>query len=192
LFACAACHQPPVEAGQGRLAWQAVRIDHASPQLANCQACHAVMAPPGHYQAPCSSCHTPPASGSNAGWSNISMDHQAAGLSDCQSCHANSRPANHFSRQCSACHNTTGWRGVRFNHLSASDCQGCHKSPRSHYGNQCKQCHTPGTAWTNASLKWHKFNMDHGGADGRCSTCHTRQGTNCTSCHEAEEEDDDD
>ena len=102
------------------------------------------------------------------------------------------RPANHFAGQCSACHNTAGWRGAQYNHQGARDCQNCHNPPRNHYGGECKQCHTPAKAWNKANFSWHKFNMDHGGADGNCSTCHTRNGTNCTSCHEAEEGDDDD
>ena len=191
LFTCASCHERPAEAGQGSLAWRSVRIDHSSPQFSDCQSCHSAAAPAGHYQAQCSSCHTPPLAGSQSGWSGVVLDHAAAALTDCQSCHAQTRPASHFSGQCSACHNTSAWRGAAFSHQGATNCQNCHNPPRSHYGNNCQQCHTPGKAWANVSLRWHRFDMDHGGANGNCSTCHTRNGMNCTSCHESEEGDDD-
>jgi hypothetical protein len=191
LLICASCHQPPAQAGQGVETWHELRIDHSSQLFADCQSCHSTTAPAGHYQAQCSACHTPPAAGSAGGWSNVQMDHQAGGLTDCQSCHAQMRPANHFAGQCSACHNTSGWSGARFNHQGTRDCQNCHNPPRDHYGGECKLCHSPARAWNKANFSWHKFNMDHGGANGNCSTCHTRNGTNCTSCHESEEGDDD-
>jgi hypothetical protein len=53
----------------------------------------------------------------------------------------------------------------------------------------CSQCDTPGKAWNKASMKWLKFDMNHGGANGKCSTCHTREGLNCLSCHVSEEGD---
>jgi len=191
LLSCASCHQPPRQSGQESKPWLVLRIDHSSQQFADCLACHSETAPGNHYQAQCSACHTPPAAESDGGWSNVRMDHQAGGLTDCQSCHGQMRPANHFTGQCSACHNTAGWRGALFNHQGARDCQSCHNPPSNHYGGECRQCHTPAKAWNKANFSWHKFNMDHGGADGNCSTCHTRNGTNCTSCHEAEEGDDD-
>ena len=194
LLSCASCHQPPSEAGQGSDTWRAVRIDHSSPQFADCQSCHVVDAPANHFTSQCSSCHTPPDVGS--GGSLVERPHGPPGCP--VSPIASPATVNHVRQTtllgsvASVTPHLPAGVAPNFNHQGAPDCQGCHNPPRNHYGDECKQCHSPGKPGIRPTLSWHKFDMDHGGANGNCSTCHTRNGTNCTSCHESEEGDDDD
>ena len=187
---CSLCHTPPVTQNPGANAWRLVRVSHTSRLMPDCQSCHLADAPPNHFQAQCSACHTPPPD-EGGSWLPVSFDHSAASGADCRACHAANRPSNHFTGQCSTCHTTGSWKGAVFDHQGVTNCQNCHNPPRNHWGGECKQCHripnNGGLSWSKLNLRWHPFDLDHGGAGGNCSTCHTRRGVNCTSCHEAEE-----
>ena len=187
---CSLCHTPPATQRPGVSAWHLVRVSHVDLQLPDCQSCHLTDAPPDHFQAQCSSCHTPPPD-EGGGWLPATFDHAAAKDADCRACHANNRPANHFTGQCSTCHTPGSWKGATFNHQGVTNCQNCHNPPRNHWGGECTQCHripkNGNHSWSRLNLRWHPFDLDHGGAGGNCSTCHTRRGVNCTSCHESEE-----
>ncbi len=147
----------------------------------SCRICHMKDWPADHFQGECSLCH-----GTEA-WRPASFDHAAAGATDCQSCHLGDRPPNHFQGQCSLCHGTRAWKPARFNHAAAgaTDCQSCHLKdrPPNHFQGQCSLCHST-TAWRPARFN-HRFPINHGGANGVCSTCHP-SGTvayTCSACH---------
>ena len=67
----------------------------------------------------------------------------------------------------------------------ATDCLSCHRKdrPRNHFQGQCSLCHST-SAWKPAHFT-HRFPLNHGGANGVCSTCHP-SGTasyTCSACH---------
>jgi hypothetical protein len=167
---CSACHNTN--------GWGGASFSHQG--LTDCQSCHESDRPANHFSGQCSACHT------TDGWGGASFSHQ--GLTDCQSCHGSDRPANHFSGQCSACHTTDGWGGASFSHQGLTDCQSCHSSdrPANHWQGQCSQCHSPGN-WQTIQLASHTFPVNHGNANGRCSSCHNVPETsvNCYVCHDA-------
>ena len=186
---CAACHQKLSPAGHytnqcslchSTVKWTAAFYSHKGSEAANCAVCHAGNKPANHYSGQCSACH------STQGWTPTGFDHAAAGATDCQSCHARQLPANHYSRQCSTCHSTQAWTPATFTHpAGATDFQSCHagQRPANHYTWQCSVCHST-SAWQNAKFN-HTFPMDHNGAGGACSICHTSNtpAWTCAACH---------
>ncbi len=166
---CSACH-----ATSG---WKPASFDHQVAGATDCQTCHA--RPAGHYGGQCSQCHA------TNGWLPASFDHQAAGATDCQSCHA--RPAGHYGGQCSQCHSTNGWLPASFDHSGQTNCSGCHTPPANHFSGQCSQCHST-NSWQGATFE-HSFPLNHGNANGNCSSCHPSGGSayNCYLCHNEQE-----
>ncbi|MBI4927058.1 MAG: hypothetical protein HY835_04785 [Anaerolineae bacterium] len=167
---CSACHSTN--------GWTPANFNHQAAGATDCQSCHANRKPANHWNGQCSACH------STNGWRPANFNHAAAGATDCQSCH--NRPSNHFGGHCAACHNTNGWRGASFNHAAAgaTDCQSCHNRPSNHFAGQCSDCHNT-NSWGGASFN-HSFPMNHGGANGSCSTCHPGGGSGytCFGCHD--------
>jgi hypothetical protein len=168
---CSACHTTA--------AWIPATFDHAVAEATDCITCHTVHRPANHWNGQCSLCH------STAAWKPATFNHSAVGATDCQSCHA--RPSGHWGGQCSACHSTTAWKPATFNHSAAgaTDCIACHSNrrPANHYDGQCSNCHST-NAWKPANFN-HGFPMNHGGAGGKCATCHPSGGSSwtCFNCH---------
>ncbi|OGO40859.1 MAG: hypothetical protein A2W36_02160 [Chloroflexi bacterium RBG_16_58_14] len=166
---CSSCHNTD--------AWRPAHFNHQAAGATDCASCH--NRPSNHYAGQCSSCHNTDA------WRPARFNHQAAGATDCSGCH--NRPSNHYAGQCSGCHNTDAWRPARFNHQAAgaTDCAGCHNRPSNHYAGQCSQCHTTDN-WRDVRLEGHSFPLNHGGARGNCSRCHSGEtnSVNCYTCHD--------
>lgn len=188
---CQSCHSNdnPANHYQGQCSlchntanWNQVNFNHQAVKATDCQVCHASDRPANHYSGQCSACHN------TTNWSQANFNHQAVGATDCKACHSGNKPANHWGGQCSACHNTTSWSNANFNHsaVGATDCKACHagNKPANHFGGQCSQCHNT-SSWSGASFN-HTFPMNHGGANGNCSKCHTSGGAkyNCFACHD--------
>ncbi len=170
---CDTCHTP---AG-----WSPSTFAHAGVQ--ECRACHQPDAPANHFPGECGFCHATQA------WTPAWFNHQAAGAVDCQACHLKDRPPNHFQGQCSTCHSTQAWKPATFNHQAAGavDCQACHLKdrPPNHFQGQCSTCHST-QAWKPATFV-HAFPLNHGGAGGRCTTCHPNNNPpayTCYTCHD--------
>ena len=96
----------------------------------------------------------------------------------CASCHVNNNYTT-LPTICSACHITDYNNTTNPNHKAAA------------WPTTCDTCHTT-TAWMPASLptQYHTFfNVNHGNANGVCSTCHTNSSDysvfQCTACHTA-------
>ena len=179
---CSSCHLP-VNGGDDT-GWHSGHFNHEGELAQDCNTCHELIRPANHYDGQCSACHV-----AGTAWDQGRFNHQNA--EDCRGCHIPLQ--NHYGGQCSACHQPgSGWNQASFNHKGAGNCQACHNPPRNHFSGECKQCHNPDVSWGRANLRWHRFSLNHGGANGNCSTCHTNNGMNCTSCHENEGEDDDD
>jgi hypothetical protein len=171
---CSACHNTTN--------WSQANFNHQAVGATDCKACHSGRKPANHYGGQCSACHN------TSQWSGAQFNHGAAGATDCKACHSNRKPANHYGGQCSACHSTSQWSGAKFNHAAAgaTDCKACHsgRKPANHFDGQCSQCHTT-SSWGGASFN-HKFPMNHGNANGKCSSCHPSGGSsyNCFACHD--------
>ena len=171
---CSACHKSTT-------AWLPASFDHKVAGATDCISCHASRKPAGHWNAQCSGCH------GTGGWLPASFNHSAAGATDCISCHASRKPAGHWNAQCSGCHGTGGWRPASFNHSAAgaTDCVSCHggQRPAGHNSGQCSSCHSTST-WAGARVN-HTFDINHGGANGKCSVCHPNgpPATDCKTCH---------
>ncbi|UCD98301.1 MAG: hypothetical protein JSV42_15300 [Chloroflexota bacterium] len=171
---CSACHNT--------INWAQANFNHQAVGATDCKSCHNGKQPANHYGGQCSACHN------TSNWAQASFNHQAVGATDCKACHSGRKPANHFGGQCSACHSTSSWAGAKFNHSAAgaTDCKACHsgRKPANHFDGQCSQCHNT-SSWGGASFN-HKFPMNHGGANGKCSTCHPAGGSkyNCFACHD--------
>jgi hypothetical protein len=96
----------------------------------------------------------------------------------CASCHVNNNYTT-LPTICSGCHITDYNNTTNPNHKAAA------------WPTTCDTCHTT-TAWMPASLptQYHTFfNVNHGNANGVCSTCHTNSSDysvfQCTACHTA-------
>jgi hypothetical protein len=77
-----------------------------------------------------------------------------------------------------------------------TDCYGCHKTDylntnnpnhtAAHFPTTCATCHDT-VKWTNANFNHTYFPLNHGNANGVCSTCHTNPNDfsvfTCTNCH---------
>lgn len=180
---CSACHAPTL--------WSEVRFDH---QLS------AYPLVGGHRTADCEGCH---AGGRYVGTPTT-----------CIACHAEQdEHQGRFGQDCAACHQSTDWDDVTFDHNlsrfpltgahrataclrcheggsfagTPTACSACHTEPAIHrgvFGSQCASCHST-SAWLPANWS-HRFPTNHGGAGGKCSTCHpsTYGQYSCYACHE--------
>jgi hypothetical protein len=172
---CSTCHEPGID-------WKGASFNHANPDTLDCQSCHASVKPANHFSAQCSTCHEV-----GTTWKNVTFSHADPASLDCQSCHSGDRPARHYQAQCSTCHSSAAWTPATFNHkaMQATNCKSCHagSAPAGHYSYQCSLCHTT-SGWARGSFK-HSFNLDHGGANGNCATCHPSgpPATDCKTCH---------
>ncbi len=126
-----------------------------------------------HLRIPCEACHT---------------GGRFAGIPrSCRVCHMQDRPRQHYEGECSLCHTTQAWLPARFDHAAAAatDCIACHLKdrPPNHFPGQCSQCHNT-QAWKPAFFR-HRFPLNHGGANGVCSTCHPSglATYSCAACH---------
>jgi hypothetical protein len=174
---CSACHDTS--------SWKPVRFDHAIAQATDCQSCHAKTRPDNHFPGQCSTCHSVAVD-----WRGAFFNHANPSTLDCRACHAAATPANHFTLQCSACHTAgTTWKSASFNHADPAnlDCQACHAgdAPAQHYQLQCSTCHTP-SGWPRGPFVHDQFDINHGGANGNCATCHPKgpPATDCITCHQ--------
>ncbi|MFN2120024.1 MAG: hypothetical protein ACK2T0_06505 [Anaerolineales bacterium] len=182
--ACGACHTTT--------AWKPSTFNHNN---------SAFKLTGAHSSVPCGSCHV---NGVLTGTPTT-----------CSSCHGQDDPHNGaFGSNCAACHSTSAWKPATFDHsqsnfpltgahtsLACSACHGntigalpttcasCHDEPAFHAGmfagQSCSNCHST-SAWQPAQYNGpHSFPMNHGGANGDCSTCHQPNLTTwtCTACH---------
>ena len=135
----------------------------------------------------------------------------------CIGCHAaKDKHKGAFGTNCAACHRATTWADWTFDHNKAAfrltgahlkvtcarchvggvfkgtpkTCSACHAKPSSHgsgFSNSCAACHST-SAWRPASFNGpHPFPMNHGGAGGRCASCHPSSyfSYTCARCHSA-------
>jgi hypothetical protein len=164
---------------------------------ATCEDCHTGT----NFEQPpreCAGCHEDPHRGANGlacqschtveTFALVAVDH--TGLVDCAGCHSDMAPLDHFTGQCSQCHIAGGsWSDASFSHSGYTDCQSCHTRPDGHFSGQCSQCHTT-SGWPGGSIGDHGFPINHGGAGGKCSTCHSGNDFttySCSSCHNQSE-----
>jgi hypothetical protein len=96
----------------------------------------------------------------------------------------------HTTVACASCHVNNNYTTV------PTDCYSCHKLDYSGTTNPnhvsvgfpttCATCHST-TSWLGATFNHTWFNMNHGGANGICATCHTNPNDytvfQCTNCH---------
>jgi hypothetical protein len=88
----------------------------------------------------------------------------------------------HLGISCRKCHKGSTFKGL------PTTCVGCHAKPSSHpssYGTTCTRCHTT-KAWLPISYSGpHTFPVNHGGAGGKCATCHQSSlaSYTCSKCH---------
>lgn len=168
-ISCSGCHGSGVFEGLGT----------------NCIDCHADDdVHNGANGTDCAQCHTP------TRWQDATFDHSLIGQRDCAECH--SPPPNHFPAPCTTCHlDTTNFFNVNFDHtfIGNQDCSACHSPPPNHFPGACSSCHTDTTNFRNANFS-HPFPLNHGGANGQCTTCHVGNDTavyTCNACHNPQE-----
>lgn len=129
------------------------------------------------YPTDCTVCHT------TATWLNATFNH-------------NNTPfpltGAHVTVPCNQCHVGGVFAGT------PTDCYSCHKADYAGTTNPnhaaagfpttCATCHTT-TSWAGATFNHTWFPMNHGNANGVCSTCHTNPNDfsvfQCTNCHTA-------
>ncbi len=138
-------------------------------------------------------------------------NHIAAGFpTTCNTCHTTTAwtgaTFNHNNTPfpLTGAHQTVGCNQCHINNVFAgtpTDCYACHKADFSATTNPnhvtagwpttCTTCHTT-AAWLPATLpaSYHTFfNLNHGNANGVCTTCHTNSSDysvfTCTTCHSA-------
>ena len=129
------------------------------------------------YPQDCTVCHT------TATWLNATFNH-------------NNTPfpltGAHVSVPCNSCHIGGVFAGT------PTDCYSCHKADYAGTTNPnhaaagfpttCATCHTT-TSWAGATFNHTWFPLNHGNANGVCSTCHTNPNDfsvfQCTNCHTA-------
>jgi predicted CXXCH cytochrome family protein len=104
----------------------------------------------------------------------------------------------HTSVPCANCHVNNNYTTV------PTDCYSCHKADYTATTNPnhtaagfpttCATCHNT-TDWLQATFNHTYFPMNHGNANGVCSTCHTNQSDytifTCTNCHQKTQTDND-
>ncbi len=174
---CGGCH-----AVQG---WERVRFEHSKTSFAltgrhadaTCDACHMGNRYDGT-PAQCAACHTP------------------------DDVHAGGRgPA------CGECHQTSGWSGIRYDHLRATgfalvgtharlDCKACHKTARldDPLPRDCQGCHRSDDAHAtrfgsgcercHGSEAWRPAGFDHA-RDGKFELRGVHAKLDCHACHSA-------
>jgi hypothetical protein len=131
----------------------------------------------GGYPTDCTICHT------TATWLNATFNH-------------NNTPfpltGAHVNVPCASCHVGGVFAGT------PTDCYSCHKADyagttdpnhaAAGFPTTCATCHTT-TSWAGATFNHTWFPMNHGNANGVCSTCHTNPNDysvfQCTNCHTA-------
>ena len=93
-------------------------------------------------------------------------------------------------RACADCHVNNNYTTL------PTDCYGCHKADyqnannpnhiAAHFPTTCATCHDT-VKWTNGKFNHTWFSLNHGNANGVCSTCHTNPNDysvfTCTNCH---------
>jgi hypothetical protein len=93
-------------------------------------------------------------------------------------------------RACADCHVNNNYTTL------PTDCYGCHKADyqnannpnhiAAHFPTTCATCHDT-VKWTNGKFNHTWFSLNHGNANGVCSTCHTNPNDYsvfaCTNCH---------
>ncbi len=98
----------------------------------------------------------------------------------------------HTTVPCASCHVGGVFAGT------PTDCYSCHKADydgttnpnhaAAGFPTTCATCHTT-TSWAGATFNHTWFPMNHGNANGVCSTCHTNPNDysvfQCTNCHTA-------
>jgi len=171
---CSACHSPSVP-------FASARFTHPGAK-ANCATCH--TKPAKHYAGTCSTCHSP-----KVAFSKATFKHPGS-TATCTNCHK--RPSGHSSATCATCHRTgVSWG---FTHPGSKTCSSCHKAPSSHYGTTCSSCHSPSKSWGSATFSHPSVpGGEHTYRSFACTTCHTTGSystVNCTSCHDANGDDD--
>ncbi|HLF81921.1 MAG TPA: hypothetical protein VI410_09150, partial [Anaerolineales bacterium] len=185
---CDACHSPTQ--------WSEVHFDHqqsayplaGSHRTASCSSCHAngryVGTPTaciachaaedehdGRFGQDCAACHEP------STWDDVTFDHSLSRFP---------LTGAHRSTACLGCHESGSFAGT------PTACSACHAEPGIHrgvFGTQCASCHST-SAWLPATWNGsHSFPMNHGGAGGKCSTCHPSSygQYTCYECHNRSE-----
>ncbi len=93
-------------------------------------------------------------------------------------------------RVCADCHVNNNYKNL------PTDCYGCHKADyqnannpnhiAAHFPTTCATCHDT-IKWADGKFNHTWFPLNHGGANGVCSTCHTNPNNytvfTCTNCH---------
>ena len=153
----------------------------------NCVDCHeAENVPPAALS--CSGCHVGPHSE----------------RTDCETCHAStdiwskvelvSHPmelnGDHATLECYECHIQPD-----FGNIAGYACADCHTRPHDFGGDECAQCHVDGGDWTTINEAgidhlaiWEEYRLHE---DLACESCHFAGydlSTECSSCHDIEEE----
>lgn len=173
---------------------------HANPAV-TCTMCH-INNNYNLTSTACISCHLKDYQATNA------PPHAATGLpQQCEVCHSTMAwiPAsfNHNNTPfpltgyhanpavtCVMCHVNNNYTSI------PTDCYSCHKADYNATNNPnhiaagfpttCQVCHNTGS-WLNATFNHTYFPINHGGAGGVCSTCHTNPNDftvfTCTNCH---------
>jgi hypothetical protein len=150
----------------------------------------------------CYSCHQADFTGTT------NPAHVAAGFpTDCTICHTTASWAgatfnhNNTPFPLTGAHTTVACTSCHINNVFAgtpTDCYSCHKAdylgttnPNHQaaptiFTTSCATCHTT-TAWTGATFNHTWFPINHGNAQGMCTTCHTNPSDYtvfvCTNCH---------
>jgi len=195
---CEVCHNTAT--------WTTAKFDHSTTgwpltgahASLPCSQCHA-----GNYRltnTACVACHLKDFQGTT------NPNHLSAGFpQQCDVCHSTTawNPATfnhsntsfpltgaHTAVACATCHVNNNYTTL------PTDCYGCHKADYTATTNPnhlatgfptaCATCHTTST-WLNATFNHTWFNVNHGGANGICATCHTNPNDysvfQCTNCH---------
>ncbi len=192
--------------------WTSATFNHASTGFAltgahtslQCVQCHVNNNYSlGAAQALCSNCHMTDYNGTT------NPPHAASGFpTTCDTCHTTTAwtgatfnhnntafplTGAHTTVACTLCHINNNYTTV------PTDCYSCHTADYNGTTNPnhasagwpttCTTCHTT-TAWTPATLpsSYHTFfSLNHGNANGVCTTCHTNSSDysvfTCTGCH---------
>lgn len=206
---CTLCHNT--------VSWLNATFDHSTTSFplqgphatVACGSCHTDNYA-GTLPTSCYGCHS--TDYNNAGNFAGVPNHVAAGFpQDCTLCHTTWTTTNwlgatfnhnntpfplqgpHVSVPCLSCHVGNVYAGT------PTDCYSCHKADYTGTTNPnhvaagfpttCTTCHTTWvtTNWLGATFNHTWFPMNHGGANGVCSTCHTNSNDysvfTCTNCH---------
>jgi hypothetical protein len=149
----------------------------------DCYSCHKAQynatTDPNHkaagFPTTCTTCHT------TVSWAGASFNHNntpfpltgAHRTVTCTNCHINNVFAG-TPTACYACHQAQYNGTTDPNHRAAG------------FPTTCETCHST-MSWAGANFNHTWFNINHGGAAGVCSTCHTNPSNyavfTCTSCH---------